>query len=1311
MNIFPQNQHCSANARQYAWRTVARLLLQWLLVYCVINIPSATAEALAYPRWSQLADTAFQHLTTDHGLPHLVITSLAEDGDGFLWVGSQGGLGRWDGYRFRRFLNLSNDNHSLPDNLIQSLYTDLQGRLWVGTNGGGLARFDRGRDYFVNIPAGPNGLSHATVHAVADDGMKGVWVGTEGGLDHVAANLTSVSHVRHRDNDPRSLPDNRVQALLRDKNGTLWVGTQNGLARKDGESDLFDAVPLQETNGQQPTIAKLFQASDGKIWVGTQKHGVYIVDPSGGNPQALAQLGPELAALANETVFAIIEPRPGQFWLGSYGQGIAIYDRQSGQVRRIRHEASLPGSLADNWVWCMHLGRGGLLWVGSTRGLDRHDPTQTAILSLLGAANRQDGVADPDVREVQEMPNGKIWLRLGSAGIDILDPASGQIARLPSSPGPSDSGLPQANLTAITPGVDGEVFVGTGQGLLRSNPLAQTLRRFTLQQGNRAEPGRVFLREHDNLWIGSQSDGVTRLKLTGPAAGEMTRIDGLSDKRIVALEAGAAGTVWIATENGLNLYHPDTQLVEQIKANGPDDGALAANFVSSLLTDRQGRLWVGSLGGGICVLTGRDKQGLPRFQRLGTAQGLPSANIGKLLMAGDGTIWASTAQGLIMIDPKSYAVRSVQRADGLNILSYWVGSGLVTTHGELLFGGLGGLTVVRPDQFKDWTYLPPIVVTDVRVGGKPITADQYNGNPGQEPLSVAADANSLAVEFSALDYSAPEQNRYAYLLDGYDKEWISTDATRRLAAYTNLPPGDYRLRLRGSNRNGVFNKTELVLPIRVLPAWYQSWWCRLAGLLVGLGILFALLQGRTAYLRQRQGELENQVSQRTKELHQKQVELVDANAELAVSAETLRQLGDIGREITANLTAEAVFDSLHRHIGGLLDANSIAVYRSNATGNALLRTFARESGRSLPSVTIALDSPTSNAARAARERREVLMERLPNSESPNHNPGTQHMLTALFAPLITHDRLLGVMSIQSPREHAYGEREQLIFRTLCAYGAIAVDNSNAYQQLHDAQAQLMEQEKLVALGSLVGGVAHELNTPLGNSLMMTSALQENINELNTKINQKNFQRSDLVAYLSDAQEATTLILRGLTSAAKLISSFKQVAVDRSTAQRRVFDLQQTSREVIATMMNQIRPSGHVIHFDIAPGITMKSFPGSFGQVLANMIDNAMLHGFDGCKHGVMRLSANKNGTERVLIRFEDDGVGIAPQHIKRVFEPFFTTKMGHGGNGLGMSISYNIVTSLLGGTISVESTLGKGTVFTLDLPLTAELDASIAQNE
>ncbi|MES2900561.1 MAG: ATP-binding protein [Pseudomonadota bacterium] len=433
-------------------------------------------------------------------------------------------------------------------------------------------------------------------------------------------------------------------------------------------------------------------------------------------------------------------------------------------------------------------------------------------------------------------------------------------------------------------------------------------------------------------------------------------------------------------------------------------------------------------------------------------------------------------------------------------------------------------------------------------------------------------------------------------------------------------------------------------------------------------------------------------------------ELAESEARRAEIAQrtsaTLERLSAIGQEITAHLDAAAVFRALDRHIHGLLTASTFAIYLTDSASATLQRAFGVELGKELAPHTIPLDHPSAYAVRCLHQRRELYIEHWPDSEHQKVVPGTVANMSALFVPLTVGERAFGVMTVQALQSHAYGENERMIFRTLCAYGAIALDNADAYRQLQDAQAQLVSQEKLAALGSLMAGVAHELNTPIGNSLLIASTMQEKAAGIELLMNGPGLRRSELAAFVADSQKAGALVMRGLTSAADLVSSFKQVAVDRTTEQRRNFNLQQVCHEIIATMMNRIRQANHSIELEVGDSIGMDSYPGPFGQVITNFINNALLHAFAPGSSGSMRLSATLTPEQRVLVEFRDDGSGIPNEHLGRIFDPFFTTKLGQGGSGLGLSISYNIVTSLLGGQISVLSS-PSGTCFALDLPLVA----------
>jgi len=435
------------------------------------------------------------------------------------------------------------------------------------------------------------------------------------------------------------------------------------------------------------------------------------------------------------------------------------------------------------------------------------------------------------------------------------------------------------------------------------------------------------------------------------------------------------------------------------------------------------------------------------------------------------------------------------------------------------------------------------------------------------------------------------------------------------------------------------------------------------------------------------------------------------------ASDTLARLAAIGRTITANLESEAVCTALHRHVGALMDAPALSIFLLDAAGTGLFRIFGREGEAKLPDVTIALADPVAHVARCARDGQEMVIEREPGSLDLVPVPQRLAPLSMLFAPLIAGDRLLGVLAVQSDRPHAYGERERSIFQSLCAYGAVALANAEAYRhaeqaraaatgalaELQAAQEELVRTEKLAALGGMVAGIAHEINTPIGSALTVASTIGERVEAFRELRAANQLKRSTLDEFSDMLASAAHLLIGNLLRAADLIRSFKRVAVDQTSEQRRVFELRTTTEEVVAMLRPGFKRSRHLVEIDISEDIRMDSYPGAVGQIVTNLVQNAVLHGFEGREGGVIRIAARLAPQRMVEMTIEDDGIGIAEEVRQRIFDPFFTTKFGRGGSGLGMHIVYALVTKTLAGRISVVSTQGAGTKVVLSFPLVAPL--------
>lgn len=435
-------------------------------------------------------------------------------------------------------------------------------------------------------------------------------------------------------------------------------------------------------------------------------------------------------------------------------------------------------------------------------------------------------------------------------------------------------------------------------------------------------------------------------------------------------------------------------------------------------------------------------------------------------------------------------------------------------------------------------------------------------------------------------------------------------------------------------------------------------------------------------------------------------------AALHEATQTLELLGRIGQQITATLDADAVFQVLHRHVGSLLEVDAFTIYLLDEAGERLDLRYGVEAGKPLPHFWRLLSDPVSLAARCAREREEMLIQRSASDQmAPSHIPGTRFMRTLLLSPLLVGSRLLGVMSVQSEQDNAYGEREKLIFRTLSAYGAIALSNAMAYarvdstlSELRSTQTRLVQQEKHASLGQLVAGIAHEINTPLGVAFTMSTHLQSERDEIASAFASGQLKRLALEQFLEKLDEGFRILTGNLERAADLVRSFKQVSADRSSEAVRTVDLTAYVADVMKSLEPMVRQRRVVIGIDGPAGLNITTLPGLLAQVVSNLVQNAIVHGFNGTPKPEIRITVQRADADHVRLSIADNGTGMDAAVLSRAFDPFFTTKRDSGGTGLGLHIVHNLVTGPLQGVIDLSSAPGVGTRFDITLPEDVRVD-------
>lgn len=806
------------------------------MFFCPI-VGMADTGSQAAP-WDAMATPFFRHLTIPRDLPN-VVSAIAQDNSGMIWLGTQSGLVRWDGYRPKLFEHDPDNPNSLPANLVSGLLVDERGRLLVSTVEGVVASYDPATERFTSLP--PTNTGTGVYSAFAADGSGGLWMGNGNGLSHLAAGASVWT--------PVDVPSHsRVWSLVRAQDGTLWAGTDHGLLRKASGNTPFTPYSLKTAGDAPPltNIRMLMQAGNGEIWFGTNDGRVGALGEEG--QVKFAQM-----PASGNGILAIVESKPGLICVGTAGSGVAFINRADGKLlQHLSFDPLHPSGLGENFIYALFVDRSQELWVGHFHGADYAPAVGDAFRSLLPSDRDVTALRGSYVAAMEMMSDGNVLVGT-EKGVDLFTSQSG---RMPASnlPDAGLANLPASLVYGFASSSDGRTWVATSQGLFES--AHGKITRFA-QLGD--TPVRTLLIDDQTLWIGTDRVGLAKLDLVTRALSfhqhDPADPTSISDNFVLSIVKDPHRGLWVGTQHGLNLF--DGQRFHSFLHKQEDPESLPGDPAPTIIIDSQQRLWVGTHGGGLAVLKGEPSDDA-HFIHIGRSTGLPSDNVGKLIEDRDGRIWASTDSGVAVIDPQSFQARAFGEADGISIGAYYTNSGGRAKDGTLLFGGLGGITVIHPERLADWDFHPNVAVTAVRLGGRDV--------PAGTALTVPAQDHSLQVEFTSLDYSAPEKNHYAYRLAGFDPDWIQADADHRLAAYTNLPPGSYTLLLRGSNRNGIWTDPPLRLPVTVLPAWYQTIWFRLALLAAGVGVVFAIVRSRTAYLRRRQRELETQVAERTAEI-------------------------------------------------------------------------------------------------------------------------------------------------------------------------------------------------------------------------------------------------------------------------------------------------------------------------------------------------------------------------------------------------------------------------------------------------------------
>lgn len=787
--------------------------------------------------WAQAADEHyyFKNLSIQDGLSQNSVTSILQDRKGFMWFGTKDGLNRYDGFSFRKFKYDELNNNSIGNNFVTALYEDKKGNIWVGTDVG-LYIYYPDKDAFEHFAeqTSANIRIDKAISMISSDAQGQVWIAVESqGL--FCYNLDTRSLTNFPLNNYPHITTN-IKSFTFDNSGVLWIGfygdglfySKDGLktllpySTRDGSSEYVNDVvsdivsgaynclyigsakgglkELNLTSGKMRNILSkdeegepiycrdLMMMSDNELWMGTES-GIYIYNLRTGKYTHLCGSSHDPYSLSDNAVYSLCKDKEGGVWIGSYFGGVNYYPRSYTYFEKyypVDDKNGMHGKRVREF--CMDTN--GILWIGTEDGgLNRFDPRTKEFHFLAPSAGFTNihGLC---------LVDDKLWVGTFSKGLHVVDIHTGKVLKTYMKDSTSGS-LIDNSVFSICRTAAGEIYLGTMFGLLHYNP---------------------------------QTD-------------DFDQISELNGCFVYDVKEDSYGNLWLATyANGAFCYDINQKKWKNYLYDETNRKSLPYNKVSSVFEDSHRQIWLTTQGGGFC----RFHRGDESFVSYTTRKGLPNDVVYQMVEDGDGLIWLTTNAGLVRFDPATEQMKVFTTANGLLCDQFNYHSSYKDESGTIYLGGIEGFISFKPSTFTENKYLPPAVITDFFLFGKEVLAGGQD-SPLTKSITFADkiilkhNQNSFSFRIAALSYQVPKMNKIMYQLEGFDKEWLSVGESP-IATYANLAYGDYVFRVRASNSDGLWNKEEVAVKVRILPPFYFTVWayCVYALLTIGCSVYIIL---------------------------------------------------------------------------------------------------------------------------------------------------------------------------------------------------------------------------------------------------------------------------------------------------------------------------------------------------------------------------------------------------------------------------------------------------------------------------------------
>jgi len=839
---------------------------------------------LANSLYAQQSDSHFRHLTTVDGLPQNMVDCMLQDDEGFLWFGTWNGLCRYDGYTFELF-DGQNGQNSLRTNFIQALSQDAFGNIWIGTKQGlHVYKYDQlsFKSYFQPIESSSRAFADVRAITLKSDSI--LLVGSDLGYSEFKI-LDSLGNIELMDHISIGLGDQLLKGtivndLLLDNKNQAWIGTDVGLFVKSGDKiRSYVNDPANERSITSDHVLKLLETSDHEIWVGTA-YGLNKFNPLDETFDRFTYVPSGNRGLPHNTVMDIIEDNSGRLFIGTLG-GLCVMDRKTNTFIHFRNEFYNDHSLSNDFVNSLLKDDLGNIWIGTERGgVNFFNTSQNRIEHFAHVAEDPNSLSASTVNSIFEDKN-YLWVGTAGGGLNKLDKKTGEYTWYRHDLNRSSS-IASNFVTAITRDINGRLLVATwGTGLEIFNEKNGSFEHRQNISDNGLMSGFISsLLEDDsgNIWIGTL--GGLALYRPDTESFESFFTEGKNKiTQVGCLLFDKEQNLWVGTRFGLYKIQFDSDGVPisditKYEYDYQNKGSLSGNYVISILEDVHGELWFGTYGQGLNKLhTASDSVW---FEHFSVQEGLSNTIIYGIEQDANQQLWLSTDYGLSRLDPKTKSVRNFYETDGLLNNQYYWSASYKNAHGKLYFGGMNGLDAFYPEGIGQEMRDPRVVITDIKLLNESvIPGREYNGvtvldqNPFKiKQIELSYQEKAFGVEFSALNYQESGMIHYAYILEGFEKDWNYVPASRRYAGYTNLKPGDYTFKVKASASNGQFLTAPRTFQIHIAPPFWETRWFRTLSLVALIALILGYIRFRTYTLNKQKILLERQVKERTERINQ-----------------------------------------------------------------------------------------------------------------------------------------------------------------------------------------------------------------------------------------------------------------------------------------------------------------------------------------------------------------------------------------------------------------------------------------------------------